>query len=100
MNIYRQPIAALVRFYRWIRNRCLVCGGKITGQSYWNSFLLVYINGQPRPHYRYCQCECAMYDGVMSVRTNPNPPLKKSRILTGENTFKCRKIDPDEPRGN
>jgi hypothetical protein len=69
MTHYPQPLAALVRLYRYLRNRCLVCG----------------CFGVDKP-YRYCSFECSCYDGVSSVRFKPLTDLPKSRILCGKTT--------------
>ncbi len=69
MTHYPQPIAAFVRLYRHLHDRCLVCGGY----------------GAERPN-RYCSFECACYDGVFSVRLQPEKKMPKSRILCGKTT--------------
>lgn len=64
-----QPLAAFVRAYRYLRNRCIVCGRR----------------GVEKPC-RYCSFECGCYDGVASVRYQPEHSLPKSRILCGRTT--------------
>lgn len=66
---YPQPIAAFVRLYRHFRNRCIVCG----------------CQGVNKP-FRYCSFECSCYDGVSSVRYQPEYSLPKSKILCGRVT--------------
>lgn len=73
-NEYPQPLAALVRLWRWLRYRCLVCGHRIPLTRIWRI----------KPHYRYCSVECGCYDGTMSM--NVRLKTKSSRILTGKTT--------------
>ena len=78
-NEYIQPFAALVRVWRWIRYRCLVCGFRVPGTRWWRF---------EQAHYRYCSITCGCYDGVMAVRTDVK--VKDSRVLTGKTTWKRR----------
>ncbi len=75
-NTYPQPLAALVRLYRWVRYRCLVCGHRLPLTRIWRI----------EPHYRYCSITCGCYDGAMAVRSDIK--VKDSRVLTGKTTWK------------